>query len=187
MQNLNNFLNELQNWYNAKYNGATKLPKIGEIAARNGFEYVDGRYLVVDGEKIRLDKLCKQNEIECNYKTGVKRTVENGTRVSRSKKTSFNFNGEKHAVVNLNNETTETVNNWLINTCSATTNNRQHGGIPEQQYTTKGFRPQRQYGFHASAIPIPVQSDPQNQHAYYPDMIIRLNTNNLSDLLKVLL
>lgn len=87
MQNLNNFLGDLQNWYNAKYNGATKLPKIGKIAEKHGFEYVDGRYLVLDGEKIRLDTLCKQNGIECNYKSGVKRTVENGTRVSRSKKT----------------------------------------------------------------------------------------------------
>lgn len=96
MQNLNNFLNDLQNWYNAKYNGETNLPKIGKIAEKHGFEYVKGRYLVVDGEKIRLDKLCKQNGIECNYTSTVNHSTNGEThtitavlRGKKAKKTRF--------------------------------------------------------------------------------------------------
>lgn len=97
MQNINNLVSDLQKYYNEKYNGK-KFPNgyIAGLVASNGFEYVEGRYLLIDGEKVRLDSFCREHKITCNYTSTVNHSTNGEThtitavlRGKKAKKTRF--------------------------------------------------------------------------------------------------
>ena len=86
MQNINNLVSDLQKYYNEKYNGK-KFPNgyIAGLVASNGFEYVEGRYLLIDGEKVRLDSFCREHKITCNYTSTVNHSTNGETHVITAK------------------------------------------------------------------------------------------------------
>ena len=54
---------DLKKYYTDKHNGV-EVGKIADIVTANGAKYEGGRYIVLDGEKTRLDTFCRANGVE---------------------------------------------------------------------------------------------------------------------------